>query len=204
MPRIPLRELEDARQDPAGYRHRMMQPSGVQYRPSYFSALRDAIARFHRTDRVTARTYLGQRLNTFRNQVKQRETLDRFDWYVQDTVQRGWPTFTSRTNLAIVLPPFVPGDVTCTGQVARIDLVPSGGYAAWILRNGVIDDWKEELQMPLIQEALATQVLHVEPSSIQIGIYAFRGYQVDVKLFSDVEIQQARDQLTALLRSMGF
>jgi hypothetical protein len=41
----------------------------------------------------------------------------------------------SRLNVDISLPQWAPDDLSCSGQIARLDVAPSG-YAGWTFING--------------------------------------------------------------------
>jgi len=98
----------------------------------------------------------------------------------------------------------MPPELICTGQIARVDLVREGGYAAWLLRNATSDGWADELRLPLIQNALATAVLNVNISEVSVGVYAFEDRQVHLRCFSSAEIEDAERQFDMLLRALGY
>jgi hypothetical protein len=151
-----------------------------------------------------ARAYLQARLSRFLDRMRCIEMTDQFEWYAQEYLNRGWLTFETRLRVVIPLPSWVPPDLVCSGEVTRIDLVPAGGYAAWLIRSRGAQDWIQELCMPLVQHALAHGALGAPASEIQIGIYSFAEQFVDLCSYSPTEIDQARLDLDGLLRSLGF
>jgi hypothetical protein len=206
MPRIPLRDLEEALRNPSACRQKLLLSAGNSYGPTYFGALRDAIHKFHRTNGnlVQARAYLQVRLDRFLDRTRCIETMDQFEWYVNEYKSLGWPTFETRLRVSIPLPPRVRLDLVCSGEVSRIDLVPAGGYAAWLMRSQGTKDWARELRMPLVQQALAQGLLGVPANEIKIGIYSFKEQFTDLCGYSQTEIDQAYSELDNLLSRMGF
>jgi hypothetical protein len=206
MPRIPLRELEEARANPAAYRRTLLTPSTTQFRASYFGALRDAISRYHRTnsDAHQAREYLDRRLRFFSNAQRCDEIMEQLEWYIGEVERRRWPTFQVRPNVSVPLTTRGNTPLSCSGQLGRIDLVPTGGYAAWLFKGDDLGGWEGELRMPLIQETVASTLLSVPASEVQVGVYAFSVRQVARRTFTDREIQEARRELDRLVRAMGF
>jgi hypothetical protein len=206
MPRIPLRELEEVRANPAAYRRKLLTPSTIRFRASYFGALRDAISRYHRTncDAQQAREYLQRRLRSFSNPRRCDEMIEQLEWYISEVEGRRWPTFQVRPNVSVPLTTRGNTPLSCSGQLGRLDLVPAGGYVAWLFRRGDLRDWEDELRMPLIQETVAHTLLSVPASEVQVGVYAFSVRQVALRTFADREIQEARRELDRLVRAMGF
>jgi hypothetical protein len=165
--------------------------------------LRDAVARFHKEGLARSRRYLERRLRGFKNDDRKEATLDKFLWYTDECTTRAWPTFQTRMNVEVRIPR-MPPDLICTGQIARVDLVPEGGYAAWLLRNATSEGWADELRVPLIQSALATAVLNVDISEVSVGVYGFEDRQVRVRCFTSAEIESAERELDVLLRALGY
>jgi hypothetical protein len=206
MPRIPLRDLEEALRNPSAYRQKLLLSAGNSYGPTYFGALRDVIHKFHKTNGnlVQTRVYLQARLNRFLDQTRCAQTMDQFEWYVSEYKSLGWPTFEIRLRVSIPLPPRVRPNLVCSGEVSRVDLVPVGGYAAWLMRSRGAKDWARELRMPLVQQALAQGPLGVPTSEIKIGIYSFEEQFTDLCSYSQTEIDLAYLELDNLLSRMGF
>jgi hypothetical protein len=156
--RIPLSDLDQAARDPSGYRARMGAGSRGGFRSGYFNVLRNAIRRFHDAgeDEAQARDYLENGLTRFNDASKRSETMHQFDWYVEENhTRRGWVTSETMGRVVVELPPWAPADLVCSGEVTRIDIVPSGRLAGWLFRNDDVQGWHRELRMPLIQGALA-------------------------------------------------
>lgn len=206
MLRLPLRELEDALKNPIVYRRKMEETSNGEFWPSYFGALRDATGKYHKWngDAVRAIAYLEKRLERFSDQKRRADTIDHFMWYVDEYSNRGWPMFQTRLNVEVSLPVWAPANLICSGQVSRLDIVPTGGYAAWLMRIREPEGWFNELRMPLLQGALACNVLQVPVNEISIGIYSFEERFVALRCFTQSEISQAHAILGDLFRQMGY
>lgn len=205
MPRIPLGELEEALADPRAYKLKLLAASSRPIRPGYFSALKDAISRYHKSHRQdqVARSYLEERLKSFSNQKRSREMLDDLDWYVAECAVRAWPTFLVRRNVVVGMPRRVGDRLSCSGQLGRADLKPAGGYAVWLFRRDDATDWTAELQMPLIQDTVA-KLLHVPASDVSVGVYDFAGRRVASHCYSDRNVGTAKQEFDRLLAALGY
>lgn len=202
-PRLPLRELDEADANPTGYRARLYGPPRQAQGSVYFNALRNAIFNFHKPgwNAAQAESYLEERLAGAPNAARRAEALDQFRWYLEQYRALGWPKALTRLNLSIPLPPETPADLSLSGQVARVDFAPSGGYAGWIFVSGTAHGWRRGLRMPLIQEALA-QSMNVTTEEIIVGIYAFRDRTVEHTSFTANEVAAARASLERLLQRL--
>ncbi len=202
-PRLPLRELEEANADPAGYRAKLFGPSRQAQGSIYFNTLRNAIFNFHkpRWTAAEAESYIEERLADAANASRRAEVLDQFRWYVGEYETRGWTKFLTRMNVDITLPSRAPADLAISGQVARVDLVPSGEYAGWIFVSGNARGWRQELRMPLTQEALARN-LNVATDEIIVGVYAFRSRSVEHTSYSAAELTAARSSLVRVVQGL--
>jgi hypothetical protein len=207
MARLGLGQLQDALRNPAEFRRQMELAEGSSFGETYVSALRQTIFRYHRTgDRTEARTYLRDRLENsrrLRNASRIFETRDQLEWYIDEHERREWPTFQSPLRLVV---PVRRGltELTCSGEVARLDLVPTGGYAGWLFVNDSDDTWIRELRFPIIQAALASEVFGVPPSEIQVGIYDMSARRVSLTQYPPVQLVRARRTLRRLVTDLGF
>ena len=156
MPRLPLRDLEEALRNPMAYRQKLQQSVDSFYGPTYFGALRDAIFLFHKMNGNVgqARLYLQARLARFVDTTRSTAMVEHLEWYAAECLSRRWPTFQTRLRVVIPLASRVPSDLFCSGEVGRVDMVPAGGYAAWLMQNRRPEDWTRELRMPLLQGAM--------------------------------------------------
>jgi hypothetical protein len=86
-PHLPLRELEEARADPDGYRATFFGPPRQAQGSLYFSALRNAIFNLHKRGWTVAdaEAYLESALEKHPNAMRKAEVSDQFAWYVTDT-----------------------------------------------------------------------------------------------------------------------
>lgn len=206
MIRLPLGDLEVARRNPVEYRRRLATPQPSAFCPSYFSAVRDAVFRFHRSggNFLEAREYLTDRLAGFRDMNRRAEMAEQYEWYVEEYIARGVLTFETRLRLVIPPPNRDAGEIMLSGEVSRIDMKPSGGYAAWLFRSREHANWTAEMRMPLIQDQLTTSVLNAGPGEVTIGLYSFEERYVDERCYSPQEIAQARHDLDDLLARLGL
>jgi hypothetical protein len=206
--RLALGAIEDALANPAAFRARADAGDGGGFGYTYASALRNAIYRYHSTrDRDVAVKYLEESIRnskTLKSAQRRAETVDQLDWYIEMHAALGWPTFDTRVRLSIPVPSRAAESLTCTGEVGRIDMVPTGGYAAWLFASSVSPAWRDELRMPLLQGAVADVTLAVPTNEIQVGIYNFATRQVLSTTFTDSAIRSARRRFTRLVSDLGF
>lgn len=202
-PRLPLRELEEANADPAGYRAKLYGPPRQAQGSIYFNTLRNAIFNFHKPQWTAAQaeSYLEDRLASAANPSKKAEVSDQFRWYVSEYETLGWTKFLTRLTVDISLPAHAPADLAISGQIARVDLVPSGGYAGWRLLSGDGRGWRRELRMPLSQEALARK-MNVPIDEIIVGVYAFRSRSVEHASYSATEVREAHLSLERIVERL--
>jgi hypothetical protein len=202
-PRLPLRELEEANADPTGYRAKLYGPPRQAQGSIYFNALRNAIFNFHKPQWTVAQaeSYLEDRLADAANASRKAEAFDQFHWYLEQYRALGWATALTRLNVNILLPPWAPADLSISGQIAWVDLVPSSGYAGWVFLSGAARGWRQELRMPLVEEALAGE-MNVTIDEVIVGIYAFQDRSVEHTSYSATEIRQTRASLEGLLQRL--
>ncbi len=192
----------EASADPARYRAKLSNPPRGGG-PNYFNALRDAIFNFHKEGwtAAMAERYLDGRLDRLTGNVRRDDVSDQFRWYVGEYEAHGWTTFRTRMNVSISLPSWAPIDLSVSGEIARTDLVPSGGYAGWVFLSGDADGWRDDPRLPLIQETL-TQEMNASADEVSVGIYAFRERNAELTRYSAAEIEMTQALLEELLRQL--
>jgi hypothetical protein len=206
--RLPLGAIEEALANPPAFRARADAGDGGGFGYTYASALRNAIYRYHATrDRDDAAEYLEESIRKSKNltsSLRRAETIDQLDWYIEQHTALGWPTFDTRVRVSIPVPARAADSLACTGEVGRIDMVPTGGYAAWLFASSVSPEWRDELRMPLLQGTLADVTLAVPANEIQVGIYDFSARHVLSTTFADNVIRVARRRFKRLVSDLGF
>lgn len=202
---LPLKDLEAIRRDPRAYRRTMDQGGTGGFGPTIVGALFDAAMLFDasRSNENEVESYLDDRLARFKSVKKKAEALDGLRWYVTETQTLGWPRIQARLPVRIPQLGTQGDEIVCSGRVARVDLVPTGGYAAWLFTGSDGIGWDAELRMPLIQATLA-QMFSVPADSVRIGLYAFGSHTVASHSFPDAAIGEANRELVDLIRSMGL
>jgi hypothetical protein len=205
MIRLHLREIEEALANPAEYRAKLTNRVVSNFRYSYFLALRNAIFRYHRPDTtlIQAREYLSDSLAGFKNASRADDTMDQFDWYVEHHHSCGLKTFDTRLMVEVPVPPQHGRDLACSGQVDRLDIRPSGGYAAWLFRSKDHLNWTVGLRMPLTQLAVAKK-LDIDSQEVTIGIYSFHERYVEAIQYSTEEIAYAYTNFVELLSELDL
>lgn len=208
MSPLPIGDIEVALGNPAAYKRTLSASTKGGFGVTYMSMLRHAIFKYHSTrDAVLAMDYLRSKLEAsshLRSPARRAETVEQLEWYLEDHIQRRWETFQTRLNLELVLPSRIPDDFKCSGEVARIDLVPSGGYAAWLIVGDVDLSWRTELRFALIQGAIAARTLSVPPNDVQVGVCAVKSRTVGLMRHSALEVSAAYRRFDRLLQDLGY
>jgi len=200
-------DIDVARANPASFRRNLSAPpTRTGFGASYFSSLRDALFRYHRSngDLGDASAYLERRLGRFKNTHLRERFMDHLFWYVEEYEALGWPTFRTRQRLIIPLPRAKSNASTCSGEISRLDVIPSSGYAAWFFRRQADPDWAGNLYPPLVQDSVARNVLHTRPEFVTVGAYLFDARQVVSKTYTDGELRAAKAKLGTLVSSLGL
>lgn len=206
--RISFRELNEAILHPRSFRRKLRGPQGPPpiFRYSYYNVLLNAIFHFHNchNDPNQGDDYLVEKLNVFKNDLRKETVSDHFHWYVEEYLSRQVTTFEVRQNIRII--PEIPlkENITISGQIGRIDIVPAGGYIAWLFRNREPSNWISEFSMPLIQYELSNRILRVPSDEIRIGIYSFTERFIDQHCYSSQELRNAKQNFERLLKVLGF
>jgi hypothetical protein len=206
--RLSLGAIEAALANPAAYRAGVEAGDGGGFGYTYANALRNGIYRYHSTmDRDAASEYLDEsirRSKKLKSTQRRIETLEQLDWYMDQHAALNWPTFDTRLRVKVPVPARAADSLTCTGEVGRVDLVPSGGYAGWLFVSTLGTNWQQELRMPLLQGVLAAEILNVATEEVQVGIYDFGGRQAVRTRFDDTTVRRARRRFSRLVTDMGF
>jgi hypothetical protein len=158
-----------------------------------------AIGEFHRTDDLQkAQGYLQEKIeDNFTNIADLPDYSRKLQAYAREFWQLGNTFVRVRDNVAVPIPTEFT-DFVVSGQAARIDLVPSGGYAAWVFVRDV-PDWFLDPRLPLMQFAYAEK-LGVSSDEVLVGVYDFEVGRHASQRFTSGQINRARRELRSLLR----
>lgn len=198
MKRVSLSDLRGAFSNPDRYVRDFTGRSGPGG-PSKYGMFLHAVGEFHRTGNLReAQDYLEEKIeNNFTNIADLPDYLRKLQVYAREFRQLGNTFVKVRDNVAIPIPPeFI--DFVVSGQAARIDLVPTGGYAVWVFVRDV-PDWSEDPRLPLMQFAYAEK-LGVTSDEVLVGVYDFELGTHSSQSFTSPQINRARRQLRDLLR----
>jgi hypothetical protein len=114
--------------------------------------------------------------------------------YIDSYVAQGNAAFQYPMRIGLEL----GSGIVLGGEVARIDLVPGDGYAAWLLRpQAKPRNWAGHLNMPLLQLAVATE-LGVAVTQVSIGYYWFAPDEYSQRSYSEREVSAALREARAL------
>jgi len=205
--RIRIYDIDEARRNPTAFKKKLAAgPTRAGFGASYFSALRDALFRYHRRNRDVAdvAAYLERRLSRFKSASQRDRYMGHLFWYFEEYEKLGWPTFRIKQTLTIPLDTAKFPDSTCSGEISRLDIIPSGGYAVWFFRKEGDPAWPRHLYPRLVQDSVARTVLHSPPDQVAVGIYAFESREVFSTTYSDSELRAARAELAQLINILGL
>lgn len=126
--------------------------------------------------------------------------LHYLDEYLARFTEQGNVVYATQQRIALDL----GSGVELAGRIERLDLVPAGGYAAWLYQ--VVPRprrWQRHLRMPLIQRAVADS-LGAPLHEVSVGMYWFEPAEYSAKSYADAEVraavEEARDLAAALTR----
>ncbi len=169
--RIPHRNLEQARSNPLAYVRQAAATSAI-YRMSAFRLWQFAIREYHRTNQnlALAERYLDSKFRrTFAGgQGLERRLLEfkaHLGVYAQEFIGLGHNALGVSERLSMDL----GHGVSMTGEIGRVDLVISGGYAAYLFLKEQTQ-WRDELRMPLLQANFADK-FSVPTVLVRVGVY---------------------------------
>ena len=207
MIRFRLNDLEEALRNPIEYMHeqtRIDRPE-IFYRKSYYTTLRNAIFKFHSSnnDISIARDYLIDELDSFKKDSLKQDTIEQFDWYIQDYRNNNFHTFSCRYNITIKPSNATSSNLEWYGEISRLDICPDGGFIAWLFRRKEPEGWFNELRMPLIQSELSNN-LNAPFTEISVGIYGFEERFADYRCYSAQSIFMAQQRLRGLSLEFGL
>jgi hypothetical protein len=209
MARIPLGKLETALSNPIEFRRAMASQGTASFGETFAGALRQAIHRYHGVrDSRDAMRYLEQRLQNsprLRNRLRRQETLEQLDWYIREHQSVDWPTFVHGYRVVVPIPGMNDATgLTCSGEITRIDIVPTGGYALWLASTSLELNWQDELRFPLMQDTVAVHVLGVPTSEVSVGVCDLRVRRIEQRTFTPTQLTRARRRFGQLIRALGF
>src|ERR1051326_4728934 len=132
--KLPLADLEEALRNPRAFA-RQARGSARGFGPTRYLALRSVALGFHKTNDINAAVeQLENRLKEFKTTRDNDAYVEKLREYVVNFQALGTTVARVRSNIKVPLPPEYT-DFQITGQIARLDVDPVGGYRAWLLAN---------------------------------------------------------------------
>jgi hypothetical protein len=198
--RVSLRNLEEALQNPRAWVRGQQGQRSSRY--SRFNALRSTALEFHKdNDLVAAQKSLEARFQrNFRVVKGNDEYFQMLHTYAKSFAALGTAFVRAYNNIVVLLPDEYRDQFHVSGQIARLDLHPDGGYRAWMFTR-TADEWQRELRFPLIQAACARQ-LNVPAEEIVPGVYEFSTGTYTQCQYTTRQIQSATRRLLNLLQEI--
>jgi hypothetical protein len=195
--RVPLADLRTAFSNPGKYAKTFTGQSGGGG-PSKYGMFLHAIGEFHRTNNLQeAQEYLQRTIErNFKNIGDLPDYARKLQVYAREFRQLG-NTFVRVRDMVEVPIATEFAEFVVSGQAARFDLVPTGGYAAWVFVRDV-PDWRDDPRMPLMQLGYSKK-LGVATEEVLVGVYDFDAGAHSTERFSTSQINRARRNLRGLL-----
>jgi hypothetical protein len=170
--------------------------------PSMFRMWQYALKRVHSENVDKAVEYLHDTiLSNFKVNDRNERRLDE----LVDGLYRYATAFTSLGNVAVeVLKPitFVVGPkLIIGGEITRVDLVPSGGYAAFVLSRKQGEDWRGQIRFPLIQAHFAAK-LNCPLKDVAVGVYSVPNGVHELHRFSTPRVSAAQAEIADLAKRL--
>jgi hypothetical protein len=189
--KISHRELEDCRRSPKAWAQARTSASGF-FTFGYNQALLNSIHKYHRKGEAEARKHLRALIDEhFTNDSRIDQLEDDFDSYVKWHRQSGIVVADSNIRIAYS----IGGFLELGGLISRLDMM-SPGYRA-VLVGIPRETWRDELRMPLIQEAIARK--YGRPvDEVSVGVQRPDGSHLDQHKFRSSDVARARSELSGL------
>ena len=205
MLKISLTELETAKKDPVAFRAKHEDKGRGGGRSSIYMTLRNAIFEYHKTSNFTnGMNYLESHLEQFSDHAKCQKAVDHLQWYGEEYQKLNWPLIQTRVNIVIPLSTQYADSLRLSGQISRLDINPIEGYGAWLFRKEGADGWENELQMPIIQNAVGVLLGMTVKPKVVVGIVSFAERIMGFREYSEVEVAKAHIDLEAIFKQMGY
>jgi hypothetical protein len=199
--KISLSNLQEAINNPRAFIRAQKKPrTGFRY--SRYLMLRGVALGYHaQNDLGMSEALLEARLTQkFKGTKGNVECLEQFRDYVAKYTALGTTVAKVRDRVRVVLPDEY-ADYAITGEIARLDLYPAGGYRAWSLANRT-EDWRDEIRFPLLQGACAAQ-LNVDVDEVVPGVYDFSRSSYTELRYSKNDIQSVEENARNSVESSG-
>jgi hypothetical protein len=190
-------QLESFRANPAEFAARQ-RPRAFNG-PSMFRMWQYALKRVHSDNFDAAAEYLRQTvLSNFkvndRNEKRLDELVDMLGQYAAAFASLGNVALEVLTPINLVINP----KLTIGGEIARLDLVPTGGYAAFVLSREQGEDWRSQIRFPLMQAYFAKK-LNCSLKDVAVGIYSVPDAEHELHRFSASRVSAAQTEIATVV-----
>lgn len=195
--KVRLADLNEIRTNMAAYRERLANPQAREFfNLSRFRALVYCVAYYHNNsnDLELAVKHLDEIYwRNFKQQKSFEVLCDQLRHYALEFQATGNTVVKCRFNTDVVL----THDIRLSGEIGRLDISASGGYAVWLLQKEA-GDWQSDLRLPLLQGHFS-DIWKVPEDQVTVGIYDFELGQHQFTVFSARDIEDARQLATDLI-----
>jgi hypothetical protein len=200
--KIAHRDLEEARQNPGGYVARVAGGGPEIRRQSVFRYWQLAIYEYHKQRKLAAaEIYFRGRCGRFVPTAAMQRRLEEHEDALRDYAAafEGLGRGVIRTAVRVSFD--LGSGVELGGEVGRLDVVPKGGYAAYLITHDT-PSWDDQLRMPLLQLYFATS-LGVAPTEVIVGLYSYEAARHFERKFTSQEVRAAEREVRALARRLA-
>jgi hypothetical protein len=191
-------QLENFRANPVAFASQQYPRSFTG--PSMFRMWQYALKKIHSEDVEAAAEYLHEMITSnFKVNDRNERKLEN----LVEQLYRYSAAFESLAHVAIeVLKPMaftVTSKLTIAGEITRLDLVPGGGYAVFVLSRDERADWRRQIRFPLIQAHYAKK-LNCALTEVAVGIYSVPDGKHELKRFTAPNISAAQSEIVKLAK----
>lgn len=190
-------ELELCLRQPRGWLREKLTTPPHPFKTGYNRALLLSIYRYHKTRQTTvARQYLRDIIQ--RKQFKDVERVDEIEVAFEAYVR-----WCETENIAVadshVLIGLGSGYLNLVGEVSRVDVTRD--YYRAVLLGSFPANWRNQLRMPLIQQAISTQFAR-PVGEVAVAVQRLDGSNLDVHSYSSNAITRAETRFRQLGRRL--
>lgn len=204
MSTIKFNQLEIARKNPTAFAESLSSGKGSSYGKSKYLTWQNAIheCHKHREDLSRAINYFEnsftkQFVNNAKNNAEKDQWIAEIDAYVKSHKKLKLVHIESRIRISAS----VIGTITVGGQIPIINMNGRGGYSVVLFKRDETP-WGDELRFPLIQYYVATNLYNVDPSEVEVGVYAIDQQKHERRNYSATEIDTALKEMKKIGRAV--
>jgi hypothetical protein len=196
--KVSFSQLEEARRNPARFKRRQAASKGFFNNKNFRAYFVAAMKRFHQggTKPQVVKFFRDKCVANLDKQLNFNSRLNNYlgvlAGYCDSYSAQGCVFVEARKVVGLAL-----GSHTLTGTLQRFDVRASGGYRGTLTQMEQTD-WQKELRWPLIQKAIADDLL-CPSSEVEVGIFSLDTGLYGYNIFTEKQINDAEQEALSLL-----